>query len=164
MGSVGREIVGDAAEEIIELLNKGAAAELNDAYRYMVLAKLAEGIHSTDVAEFFAQTAQDEWGHLATLTERAVQLGGRPMASPQDSIGLSYADYREPPKNPADLRAMLEDSLEGERAAIRFYKGLYDRTLQADPITAEIARQALVDEVNDEQDLERLLVGWDELK
>ncbi len=163
MGSMGREIVGDAAEEIIELLNKGIAAELNDAYRYTILSKVAEGIHSTDVAGFFAQTAQDEWGHLATLAERVTQLGGRPMESPQESVGLSYAGYHGPPKDPADLRAMLEQSLEGERAAIRFYKDLYDRTLQRDPITAEIARQALIDEVNDEQELERLLVGYEGL-
>ncbi len=163
MGSVGREIVGDAAEEIIEELNKGLAAELNDAYRYQVLAKLAEGIHSTDVAQFFAQTSQDEWGHLGILTERVIQLGGRPMPTPEESVHLSYAGYREPPKDPGDIRTMLEDSLEGEQAAIRFYKSLYDRTLQADPITAEIARQALVDEVNDEQDIERLLAGWEEI-
>jgi bacterioferritin len=90
MGTVAREIVGEHADQIIETLNRGIAAELNDAYRYLILSKLATGKHSTAVAEFFAQAAQHEWGHIALLAERVVQLEGRPMATPEDSVRLSY--------------------------------------------------------------------------
>ncbi len=33
MGTYGRQIVGDRVDEIIDRLNQGIAAELNDAYR-----------------------------------------------------------------------------------------------------------------------------------
>jgi len=161
MGTVGREIVGEEGIAwIVEQLNRGIAAEINDAYRYLLLSKLAAGVHGAEVAEFFARTSQDEWGHVAVLMERVAHLGGRPLAGPGEAAERSYVSYREPPKDETDVRAMLEDSLEGERAAIRFYKDLFDRTRDIDPVTAEIARRALADEIADEDDIERFLAAW----
>jgi bacterioferritin len=162
MGTLGREIVGDRADEIIELLNQGIAAEMNDAYRYLMLSKVASGVHSSPVAQRFAETAQDEWGHVSLLMERVVQLGGEPLASPSDAGHRSYTPYKHAPKDPTDVRQMLHDSLEGERAAIGFYRELFDKTRDIDPVTADIARHALIDEIDDEDELERLLEGWPE--
>lgn len=159
MGTVGQEVVGDQLGEIIDRLNQGIAAEINDAYRYLLLSKVAAGLYSPPVAAWFARTAQDEWGHVALLLERVTQLGGEPLASPAEAEQRSYAEYRPAPKDPADVRAMVVDSLAGERAAIRFYRDLYDRTRDTDPVTAELARRALADEVDDEDELERLLAG-----
>jgi bacterioferritin len=160
MGTVGREIVGGKVDEIIDLLNQGIAAEINDAYRYLLLSTVAEGVHGRPVAELFARTAQDEWGHVALLMERVSQLGGEPLASPAEASQRSYAEYRAAPKDLSDVRTMVQDSLAGERAAIRFYRDLFDRTRDVDPVTAEIARRALADEIDDEDELESLLSGW----
>lgn len=162
MGTVGREIVGPDADKIVEMLNRGIAAEVNDAYRYLLLSKLAAGVHSWPVAEMFARTAQHEWGHVSLLMERVAQLGGDPMGSPSEAGERSYAGYKPPPKELSDVRAMLLDSLEGERAAIRFYREMFDVTRGVDPVTAQIAREALADETNDEDEFERLLAGWRE--
>jgi bacterioferritin len=160
MGTLGRKIVGEQADEIIDLLNQGIAAELNDAYRYLLLSKVASGVHSSPVAERFAATSQDEWGHVSLLMERVTQLGGEPLASPAEAGHRSYVEYLPAPKDPTDVRQMLLDSLEGERAAIRFYRMLFDKTRDIDPVTADIARHALIDEIDDEDELERLLEGW----
>ncbi len=161
MGTIGREIVGEeAAREIVEELNRGIAAELNDAYRYLVLSKLASGVHSGEVGDFFARTSQDEWNHAGALMERVTELGGQLMADPKEAAELSYVEYQEPPKDETDLKKMLEDSLKGERAAIHFYKQLFDKTRDVDPVTADLARQALADEVGDETEIERLLASW----
>lgn len=162
MGTVGREIIGPDADKIIDTLNQGIAAEVNDAYRYLLLSKVAAGIHSRPVADLFARTAQHEWGHVALLMDRVAQLGGEPMVSPSEAGERSYVAYQPPPKEWSDVRAMLHDSLEGERAAIRFYRKLFDLTRGVDPVTAQIARDALADEVEDEDELERLLAGWHE--
>src|SRR5262245_5709768 len=132
MGTVGQEIVGASANEIIDLLNRGIAAEVNDAYRYLLLSKLASGVHSGPVAELFARTAVDEWAHVGLLMDRVIQLRGVPMAGPAEAATRSYADYRPPPADPTDVRAMLADSLYGERAAIRFYRDLFDLTHEID--------------------------------
>lgn len=157
MGKVGSEIVGEAREEIIERLNQGIAAELNDAYRYLLLSKIAEGMNSSEVAQLFATVSQDEWQHLGLLIDRVLELGGTPMGAPADAAEGSYVGYKRPPEDPGDLDGMLADSLEGERAAIHFWKDLYDLTRDVDPVTAELARQGLEDEIDDEDDLERLL-------
>jgi bacterioferritin len=159
MGTVGREIVGGKVDEIIDLLNQGIAAEINDAYRYLLLSTVAEGVHGRQVAELFARTARDEWGHVALLMERVSQLGGEPLASPAEASQRSYVEYRPAPKDLADVRTMVLDSLAGERAAIRFYRDLFDRTRDVDPVTAEVARRALADEIDDEDELESLLSG-----
>lgn len=161
MGKVGAEIVGETRQEIIDQLNRGIAAELNDAYRYLLLSKVAEGINSSEVSQLFATVSQDEWGHLGLLIERVLELGGTPMGAPADAEGGSYVDYKRPPENPTDLETMLSDSLEGERAAIRFWKDLHDLTRDVDPVTAELARQGLEDEIDDEDELERLLARRD---
>ena len=157
MGTVAREIVGEARQEIIVDLNRGVAAELNDAYRYLLLSKLAAGLHAPAVASFFADTARDEWRHMGEMIERIIQLGGRPMAGPHEAAELSYASYEPPPGADTDLSRMLEDSLKGERAAIRFYAALFGATKDVDPVTAEMARAQLADEIADEDELEGLL-------
>jgi len=118
------------------------------------------GVQAPPVAALFARTAQDEWRHVGVLTARVAQLGGTPLASPSEAGARSYTEYRPAPKDPADLWTMLTDSLEGERAAIRYYRDLYERTRQTDPVTAQIARDALADEIDDEDELERLLANW----
>jgi bacterioferritin len=159
MGRVGREIVEINVESVIQELNKASAAELHDAYRYRLLSKLAEGHHATEVAAWFAKTAEDEWKHLGVWLDRIMRLGGRPFSRPSQGESLAYVPYEDPPEDPTDLRKMIEDSLKGERAAIRFYHELYMKTQHSDPVTAALAQEALADEVADEDDLERFLKG-----
>jgi bacterioferritin len=128
MGKVGREIVGEAVEEIIADLNKGLSAELHDAYRYLLPSKLAAGMEAPEVAEWFAKTAHDEWGHLGRTMDRAISLGGTPLSRPALAEQYTYVSYKDPPADVSDLRQMLLDSLEGERAAIRFYSELFRKT------------------------------------
>jgi ferritin-like protein len=152
----GQEIVKNRAE-IIKDLNRAVAAELLAAYRYLYLSKCASGMHGREVAEEFAEMANDEWGHVATFMERIVQLGGIPMERPGDAEKISYAKWTPAPKDPTDWKRMLKDSLEGERAAIDFYHKLLQKVHTDDAVTMHIVREALEDEVEDEHTLANLL-------
>lgn len=67
MGTVGREIVGEeAAGRIVEALNRGIAAEVNDAYRYLLLSKLASGLHAAEAAELFRAPRRTSGGTSAS--------------------------------------------------------------------------------------------------
>lgn len=160
MGTAGREILKLDANELINDLNKGVAAELHEAYRYQLLAKLVSGPRAGELAQMFTRMSQSEWNHLGLLMDRIVQLGGRPIPTPAAAERQSYVPYKEPPADPTDLKRIVEDTLEGERAAIRYWQTLLDKTQHADPVTAELAKQALVDEVKDEDNLERFIRGW----
>jgi bacterioferritin len=157
MGKVGREIIGDSVQSIIDDLNRAAAAELHDAFRYQLLAKMAQGMNAPEVSSWFQRTAQDEWGHLGRLIERVVSLGGYPFTRLDQAEHLSYAPYQEPPEDSTDLHKMIEDSLRGERAAIRFYADLFKKTQHTDPVTASLAQSLVADEVSDEDELEKFL-------
>lgn len=157
MGQTGRAIVKMDVEELINDLNKALAAEGLDAYRYRLLAKMAAGLNAAEVAETFEEIGQHEWQHLGVWMERVLQLGGVPLTRTSDWEKHSYTQYREPPSDPTDITRMIEDSLEGERAAIKFYDDLYRKTQHTDPVTAMLAAEALKDEVGDEDRLEQLL-------
>ena len=43
MGTVGRQVIKLDTEELIDDLNKDVAAELHDAYRYLLLSKTVSG-------------------------------------------------------------------------------------------------------------------------
>ncbi|HXG36327.1 MAG TPA: ferritin-like domain-containing protein [Dehalococcoidia bacterium] len=160
MGEVGREVIDLNIEELIEDLNRGVAAELNDAYRYLLVANTISGPYASQLSSMFAEMSQHEWSHLGLLMQRIQQLGGRPMSRASSAEQYSYAPYKPLPEDMTDIRTILEDSLEAERAAIRYWEALYEKTTHADPVTADIARSALADEVVDEDNLERFLEGW----
>jgi len=152
----GQEIVKNRAE-IIKELNRAAAAELQAAYRYLFLSKVASGMHGREVAEEFAEMANDEWGHVATLLERIVQLGGRPFEKLTDADKLAFGKYALPPKDPTDWKRMLKDSLQSERDAIDFYHKLMQKVHTDDGVTLHLVRELLEDEVEDEHTLASLL-------
>ena len=152
----GQEIVKNRAE-IIKDLNRAAAAELLAAYRYLHLSKYATGMHGREVAEKFTAMANDEWGHVATFLDRIVQLGGRPFERVSEAEKLSYSKPMLAPKDPADWKRMIKDSLEGERDAIEFYHKLLQKIHMEDAVTMHIVREVLEDEVEDEHTLASLL-------
>ena len=162
MGTVGREVVGPEVNKIIDLLNQAIAAEVNDAYRYLLLSHLAEGIHSGPVVRIFAQAAQHEWGHVAKLMERVTQLNGEPMAAPSDAGERFLRRVQAAAEGPLDPSDHARGQFGRERAAIRFYRKLFDLTQESDPVTADLARAALADEIEDEDEFERLLASWPE--
>lgn len=152
----GQEIVRNR-KEIVAALNRALAAELADAYRYRFLANWASGLQADHVARVFSEMSDHEWGHVASFIKRIIQLGGRPLDRLSDVDKITYTPYQAPPKEPTDLRRMIEDSLKGERAAIDFYNRLASYLRDADPITHHLLCEALEDEVEDEHRLASLL-------
>ncbi len=157
MGKKSREMVGNAAKEIIDLLNQALAAEILAAYRYLYLSKWASGIASPEIAERFEEMSKDEWGHAAAFMGRIIQLEGKPLSNLRDLEKRAYMKYHEPPDRRSDLQAMIRDSLEEERQAIEFYNALAEKVQHEDPVTYMLAATILADEAKDEEDLESLL-------
>ena len=60
-----------------------------------------------------------------------------------------------PPKDP-DVRALIDQNIKGEQCAIAVYYKLLEVVKEKDPITFNIIRKILKDELEHEQDLEDL--------
>ena len=155
MGSIGTKIIGMDAGELIELLNKALADEWLATYQYWVGAKVIKGpLRSAAEAELL-EHAQEEQKHANMLAKRIIELGGTPLLDPKEWIDRSNCGY-EAPQDPHVLR-VVEQNIAGERCAIMTYKKILDRLKDADdPITFNMIRKIMEDEVEHEDDLEAL--------
>jgi bacterioferritin len=136
-------------------MNKAYADEWLAYYQYWVGAKVASGRMRGIVAEELEQHAGEELKHAGMLVERMIQLGGKPLLTPQDLLKETNCGY-DAPTDPCTKR-LLAQNIKGEQCAIAVYKKLLDFVKDKDPITEKIILEILADEVEHEEDLEAML-------
>ena len=151
----GQQIVKNR-NEIIKLLNQAAATELEAAYYYRFLSKYASGLAGRQVAEIFTTMAEGEWKHCGEFMDRIFQLGGKPFPKLVDAGKHAFSKAPSPPAKPTDWRKMVKDALKLERDAIDFYRGAMGK-VHEDPVTLHLLREALEDEIEDEDNMAALL-------
>ena len=154
MGTVGRALVGEKVEQVIEMLNKALADEWLAYYQYWIGAKVAVGPMRGAVAVELEEHATEELGHALLLVERILQLGGTPLLSPKDWYDVTNCGY-ETPEDPY-VEVLLDQNIQGEQCAIGVYQKLVEFTKDVDPVTYEMALQIMTDEIMHEEDLQAL--------
>ena len=154
MGTKGRAIVGMDVDKLVETLNRAYASEWLAYYQYWLGAKLIKGPMKDAVAAELTLHATEELGHAVLLAGRIIQLGGTPILHPRDWMGASPCAY-DAPADPV-VATLLDQNIAGERCAITFYKELMDLTRDKDPVTWNMALTILEQEVEHEEDLQRL--------
>jgi len=162
MGTKGRELVGEHADKIIELLNKALCDEWLAYYQYWVGSKVVKGPMKDAVIAELVQHANDELRHADMLVTRILELGGTPVLSPRQWFELTNCGY-DAPDDPF-VKKVLEQNIKGEQCAIDTYSEILKITKDIDPITYNIALQILTDEVEHEEDLQSLLEDLDNLR
>jgi len=162
MGTKGRELVGEHADKIVELLNKALCDEWLAYYQYWVGSKVVKGPMKDAVIAELIQHANDELRHADMLVTRILELGGTPILSPKQWFELTNCGY-DAPDDPF-VKKVLEQNIKGEQCAIDTYNEILKITKDIDPITYNIALQILTDEVEHEEDLQSLLEDLDNLK
>ncbi len=154
MGKKGKEIVKLDVDELLKTLNKAFADEWLAHYQYWVGAKVAVGPMRGAVVAELVQHAADELRHADMLTERIIQLGGKPLLAPSDWEKHTNCGYLVP--SDSSVKALLEQNVEGERCAIVTYNKILEMTKDKDQITYNMVLEILADEVEHEEDLEAL--------
>lgn len=155
MGTTGKSIVKLDVDALIEKLNSALADEWLAYYQYWVGARVVKGPMRGEVEAELLQHATEELGHAETLAERILQLGGKPLLSPEDWFKASACGYAVP--SDEFVKTILTQNIEGEQCAILTYNKLLEFIGQGDPITAHEIGEILEDEVEHEQDLQNLL-------
>jgi len=158
MGRKGRDIVvrgGAGVNDLIKKLNKAYADEWLAYIQYWTGAQVIEGRMRPDVQKELLEHANEELGHAQKLADRIIQLGGTPLLEPKEWFKESECGYAVP--RDFNVKALLEQNIEGERCAIETYNELLNYVKQSkDPITFHLIRSIMEDEVEHEQDLEDL--------
>jgi bacterioferritin len=161
MGTRGRELLGDKADHILELLNKALADEWLAYYQYWVGAKVVVGPMKGEVEGELIEHANDELRHADMLVERILQLGGTPIIDPKEWYKKTNCGY-DAPSDP-NVYKILDQNIKGEQCAIDVYSKLLKETVQIDPVTYQIAVEILRDEEEHEEDLEGIVEDLENL-
>ena len=135
------------------LLNNALATEIMCVLRYRHHQVMAKGIDRPQVAQEFAEHADDEQKHMMMIAERINQLGGNPDFNPQTVNQRTATEYG----TNKDLTTMIKEDLIAERIAIMVYRQLIDWFGTSDPTTRRMLEKILKDEEEHADDLSELL-------
>jgi bacterioferritin len=157
MGKIEKNILGNNASLIIELLKKAYCDEMQIFHYFWYIGINMEGIGLVSYAPSLKMQATGELGHAELLSDRLSELEDKAPSNPaiwktQGTIGsLDPAEY-------LTLRDALEKGLEFESKAVENYHNLAKKALEInDYVTYRLATTILADEVKDEQHTEDVL-------
>ncbi|HDI31836.1 MAG TPA: bacterioferritin [Thermofilum sp.] len=162
MGRRARELVesgGIDVEWLINELNKAYADEWIAFFYYKLLSKLLKGIETVTLVNELNKIAMRRFKHQEKILQRVLQLKGEPVMRIEDLPKLANCPYVTIPDDTSDPKAVIRAALEAERCSINVYSKILDNVVSAgrDPITLQLLRELLKDELEHEEVLERLL-------
>jgi bacterioferritin len=136
------------SKELLEMLNKGIARELQVSIQYMWQHVMAKGIEGAVVENAFRQIAITEMKHAEILAERLVFLDGVPTLTP-NSVHVGHT-----------LDAMLKENVQAEEEAIDLYKqAIQLASKEGDYTTRRMLEEILSNEEEHLDKFSKLLVG-----
>jgi bacterioferritin len=124
-----------ASKEILEMLNKAIARELQVTIQYMWQHVMWKGVKGFAVKDALKSAAITEMKHAEEIAERLTYLGDTPTTKP------------EPIFVGGSLKEMLEHDKKDEEGAITLYKQAIAMAEKAgDPVTKRMFEKILADE------------------
>ncbi len=124
-----------ASKELLELMNKAIAREIQVSIQYMWQHVMWSGVKGFAVKDELESIAVVEMKHAEAIAERLFYLGGVPTTKPAPiSVG-------------ENLREMIENDKKSEEEAIQLYKQIVEMARkEGDETTNRLFRQILADE------------------
>lgn len=123
------------SKELLELLNKGIAREIQVSIQYMWQHVLWKGVKGFAVKDELKNIAITEMKHAEEIAERLAYLGGTPTTKP-DPIFVGES-----------LKEMLEKDKKDEEGAIALYKQIIEMAKkEGDETTKRLFQKILADE------------------
>ncbi len=140
-----------ASKELLELLNKAIAGELQVCIQYMWQHVLWSGPKHFAIKDEFKKIAIDEMKHAEKIAERLFYLGGTPTTQPSTiNVGKT-------------LKEMLEQDKKDEEMTIELYKQIIKKAEEeGDYTTAFIFKEILEEEEDHHDTFMSLLENFEE--
>ena len=124
-----------ASKELIEMLNKAIALEIQVSIQYMWQHVRIYGFDHLAIAEELKKIAIEEMKHAESIAERVDYLGGVPTTNPAKIV---VGDTPE---------EMITNDMLAEEEGMAFYKKIIERAMQEkDYVTRELFEEILKDE------------------
>jgi len=153
MARVAREMVEKAGvnvDQLITLLVKNASAELTTFYYYTILRVNLIGLDGEGLKEIAEAARIEDRNHFEALVPRIYELGGKLPESMVDFHNVSACPPASLPKDPRNVKEMLNVLVEAERCAVRGYTHICNLTAGKDHRTYDLALAILNEEVEHE--------------
>ncbi len=154
MGKTAKEIVDLDVNEVVEELNKALADEWLAYFQYLSGAKIINGRMFPIVVKELEDIAKDELEHAGELTERIIQLGGKPIVDPKEVLAKTNCGYEAPTE---EISKVLNDAVKGEGCAIKVYDRIAKMAKDKDVVTYNLVLHIMEEEIDHEQRFENIL-------
>ena len=137
-----------ASKELLELLNKGIAREIQVSVQYMWQHVQWAGVAHFSVKDELKKIAVSEMKHAEAIAERLFYLGGVPTTKPEPIfVGKT-------------LKEMLAKDMKDEDDAVKLYKKtILLAEKEGDITTAQIFKKILQDEEDHHDFFQSVLEG-----
>ena len=130
-----QEEVKMASKEMLDMLNKAIARELQVTIQYMWQHVMWKGLKGFAVKDELKSVAITEMKHAEEIAERLTYLGGTPTTKP------------EPIFVGGSLKEMIEHNKKDEEGAIKMYKDIIKMAKdEGDEVTKRMFQKILADE------------------
>jgi ferritin-like protein len=153
MARVAREVVQKAGidvDKLLDMLLRNASAELTTFYYYTILRVNLIGLEGEGLKEITEDARIEDRNHFEALVPRIYELGGKLPDNMNTFHDISACPPARLPKDPTDIKAMLQVLVSAERCAIGGYTGICNYTAGKDHRTYDLSLAILHEEVEHE--------------
>lgn len=153
MGRVAREVVqksGVDLDKLLDMLVRNASAELTTYYYYTILRVNLIGLEGEGLKEITEDARIEDRNHFEARVPRIYELGGKLPQGMNEFHDLSACPPAFLPKNPTDVKAMLDVLVKAERCAIGGYNAICNMTFGKNHRTYDLALAILHEKIEHE--------------
>jgi len=153
MARVAQEMVRKAGvdlDKLLDLLVRNASAELTTYYYYTILRVNLIGLDGEGLKEITEDARIEDRNHFEALVPRIYELGGKLPGDMKAFHDISACPPASLPKDPTDIKAMLEVLVKAERCAVAGYSNICDITAGKDHRTYDLSLAILHEEIEHE--------------
>ncbi|MHC4562072.1 MAG: DNA protection during starvation protein [Planctomycetota bacterium] len=153
MKLVSRRMVENAGvdvDKLVSLLVKNASAELTTFYYYTILRVNLVGMEGEGLKEIAEDARVEDRNHFEALVPRIYELGGKLPDCMKEFHDLSACPPALLPKDPTDIKAIVEVLLKAEQCAVRGYSEICNLVAGKDHRTYDLALAILNEEIEHE--------------
>lgn len=142
-------------QDVLTLLNRDLANEMNTMLMYMANSLKASGTDAHSVKSVMSDFVQQDFEHARKLAARIVDLEGEPELTPTDL--QNNASIEATHSKDGKLEPMLKDALEHEMQAVIEYKNQVQNVGFTDPATRLLLEGILSEKEHQAEEVRHLL-------
>ncbi|HEY3418821.1 MAG TPA: ferritin-like domain-containing protein [Armatimonadota bacterium] len=141
--------------DVLTLLNRDLANEMQTMLMYMSGGLLVRGADSLDIREVAEDFAKQDFTHARKLASRIVELDGVPQLQPQQIVDNASIDMKRP--HDGQAKPLLKNALENELQSVLEYRNQIQNIAFTDPATRLLLEGILADKERQVEQIRHLI-------